>query len=75
VNQHNQKSEGKAGLDSRLVAIFLLTRIMDDGRNLDALTDAEHGLSRFLKLSPLDRSMVRAILVTALRKHNQIDSR
>jgi len=73
VNQHNQKSEGKAGLDSRLVAIFLLTRIMDDGRNLDALTDAEHGLSRFLKLSPLDRSMVRAILVTALRKHNQIE--
>jgi len=68
-----KSTKGKDGLEPRLAAIFLLTRVIDDGRNLDALTDAEHGLARYLKLSGRDQSMVRAILVTALRNHARIE--
>ncbi len=64
----------KAGLETRLVATLLLTRVMDDARNLDALCDRQHGLSQFLKLDTRDQGLARAITVTALRKHNQIEA-
>ena len=64
----------KPGLETRLVATLLLTRVIDDARNLDALCDRQHGLSRFLKLDPRDQGLARAIAVTAVRKHNQIEA-
>lgn len=64
----------KPGLETRLVATLLLTRVMDDGRNLDALCDHQHGLRQFLKLEPRDQSLARAIAITAVRKHNQIEA-
>jgi len=73
LSQKIPLAKDKPGLEPRLAATFILTRIIDDGRNIDALTDAEHGLGRYLKLNALDRAMVRAILVTALRHRNQID--
>ncbi len=53
---------------------MLLTRVMDDGRNLDALCDRHHGLGQFLKLEQRDQALARAIAVTAVRKHNQIEA-
>jgi len=53
---------------------MLLTRVMDDGRNLDALCDRLHGLGQFLKLEQRDQALARAIAVTAVRKHNQIEA-
>lgn len=64
----------KPGLETRLVATLLLTRVMDDGRNLDALCDRQHGLARFLKLEARDQGLARAIAITAVRKHNQIEA-
>ena len=63
----------KAGLASRQTAAMLLTRVIDDRRNLDALCDREHGLDQFLKLDEKDRSLVRAIVVTALRKRTHLE--
>ncbi len=64
----------KTGLEARLVATLLLTRTIDDARNLDALCDKQHGLSRFLKLDPRDQGLARAIAVTAVRNHNRIEA-
>ena len=64
----------KTGLETRLVATLLLTRVIDDTRNLDALCDRQHGLSRFLKLAPRDQRLARAIAITSVRKHNQIEA-
>ena len=64
----------KTGLETRLVATLLLTRVIDDTRNLDALCDRQHGLSRFLKLAPRDQGLARAIAITSVRKHNQIEA-
>lgn len=64
----------KTGLEARLVATLLLTRVVDDARNLDALCDKQHGLSRFLKLDPRDQGLARAIAVTAVRQHNRIEA-
>ena len=73
-NQKRQpKDAGKPGLAARLVATRLLTRVVDDGRNLDALCDASHGMREFLVLEARDRSLARAIAVTALRYRRPID--
>ena len=61
------------GLKPRLVATMLLTRVVDDGRNLDALTDREHGLNSYLNLSDPDRALAQAICRTALRNRNRIE--
>ena len=63
----------KPGLEPRLVATQLLTRVLDDARNLDALCDQQHGLARFQKLETRDQALVRAIVVTALRNRNRIE--
>ncbi|CAG1001420.1 Ribosomal RNA small subunit methyltransferase B [Rhizobiaceae bacterium] len=59
--------EGIAGLAPRQVAARLLGAVVDARTPLDALTDAEHGHPQFRALSARDRSLVRAILATALR--------
>jgi len=64
----------KPGLETRLVATLLLTRVIDDGRNLDALCDRQHGLDRYLKLDARDQGLARAITVTAVRNHNRIEA-
>lgn len=58
---------------ARLVAINLLTRVMDDHRNLDALCDRQHGLKEYLALAENDRALARAIVVTACRNHVRIE--
>ena len=60
------------GLECRLVATTLLTRVFDDGRNLDALCDRQHGMRQFLALNEKDRALARAIAITALRHRNRI---
>lgn len=64
----------KPGLETRLVATLLLTRVIDDARNLDALCDRQHGLDRYLKLEPRDQGLARAIAITAVRNHNRIEA-
>lgn len=59
--------EDVAGLAARQVAARLLAAVVDAKTPLDALTDAEHGHPQFRALPPRDRSLVRAILATALR--------
>jgi len=55
------------GLAPRKAAIRLLGAIVDARTSLDGLTDPEHGHPQFLALDGRDRSLLRAILVTALR--------
>ena len=63
----------KQGLAARSVAVRLITRVIDDGRNLDALCDRVNGLKEFLSLDLRDQGLARAIAVTALRNRNHID--
>lgn len=67
-------SSTKSGIAPRLVATTLLTRVIDDARNLDALTDRQHGLKDYLALASNDQNLARAIVVTALRNRNRIDA-
>lgn len=67
-------SSPKSGIAPRLVATTLLTRVIDDARNLDALTDRQHGLKEYLALAPNDQNLARAIAITALRNRNRIDA-
>ncbi len=69
----NTTKQTAAGIESRLAATFLLTRVIDDGRNLDALCDRKHGINKFLSLSERDQSLARAITITALRNRNRIE--
>lgn len=55
------------GLAARMTAAKLLAAVIDAKTPLDGLTDQEHGHPNFRALDPRDRSLVRAILVTALR--------
>lgn len=64
----------KPGLETRLVATLLLTRVLDDSRNIDALCDRQHGLKRYLDLDPRDQGLARAITVTCLRQRNRIEA-
>jgi 16S rRNA (cytosine967-C5)-methyltransferase len=55
------------GLAARTTAAKLLGAVIDAKTPLDGLTDHEHGHPNFRALDLRDRSLVRAILVTALR--------
>ena len=78
LNQDNNsyQPEGKArtGLVARKVATHIMTRVVDDARNLDALCDEVHGLSAYRALIAKDRAMIRAILMIALRRRVQIET-
>ena len=63
----------KPGLATRIAATLLLTRIIDDGRNLDGLLDTRHGPRQFSELSQADKALARAIVTVALRRRGEID--
>lgn len=55
------------GLASRKAAAKLLAAVVDAKTPLDGMVDAEHGHPQYAALSGPDRSLVRAILLSALR--------
>lgn len=55
------------GLPARKAAAKLLGAVIDARTPLDGLTDHDHGHPWYLALDQRDRSLVRAILATALR--------
>ena len=55
------------GLAARKAAAKLLAVVIDAKTPLDGLTDNDNGHPHYLTLDPRDRSLVRAILTTALR--------
>ena len=59
--------EDQAGLAARMAAAKLLGAIVDKRTSADGLTDDQHGHPQYLALDARDRSLVRAILATALR--------
>lgn len=61
------------GLNVRLCAAKLLHAVIAKATSLDGLTDAVHGHPQYLELDDRDRSLVRAILGTALRNRNTIE--
>ncbi len=74
ASSQKAKAIKKPGLETRLIATMLVTRVIDDSRNLDALCDRQHGVSRFLALEERDQALARAIAVTALRHKNRIEA-
>ena len=60
------------GLAARKAAAKLLAAVIDAKTPLDGLTDQEHGHPAFMALDGRDRSLVRAILATALRYRGTI---
>lgn len=60
-------TQSKPGLEARRVAAKLLAAIIDARTPMDALTDDSHGHPQYLRLEARDRSLVRAILMAALR--------
>jgi 16S rRNA (cytosine967-C5)-methyltransferase len=61
------------GLAVRQTAQRLLGAVIDTRTSLDGLTDDEHGHPQFRALDPRDRSLVRAILSSALRHRMTIE--
>ncbi len=57
----------RPGLAARVAAARLLAAIVDRKTPADGLTDDQHGNPQYLALEHRDRSLVRAILATALR--------
>jgi len=60
------------GLAARKAAARLLAAVIDAHTPLDGMTDAEHGHPQYRALDGRDRTLVRAILVTALRHRGTI---
>ena len=65
-------SSTKPGLPVRLAAAKLLAAVVDAHTPLDGLTDEANGHPSYLALDPRDRSLLRAILLSALRHRSQI---
>ena len=82
--QHDRRPTGQdrpddgapepVGLASRRAAARLLAAVVDAATSLDGLTDAEHGHPQFRALAERDRSLVRAIIVSALRFRRTIEA-
>ncbi|CCV10822.1 Fmu (Sun) domain protein [Mesorhizobium sp. STM 4661] len=66
-HQQNAGDQFVAGLAARKAAARLLAAVIDARTPLDGLTDHENGHPQYKALDLRDRSLVRAILVTALR--------
>lgn len=62
------------GLNVRLCAARLLHAVVAKNTSLDGLTDAVNGHPQYIALDERDRSLVRAILGTALRNRNTIET-
>ncbi|MEQ8940787.1 MAG: transcription antitermination factor NusB, partial [Roseitalea porphyridii] len=67
-------SAGKPGLAARQAAQRLLGAIVDARTPMDALTDDTHGHPHYLALDARDRSLVRAILMAALRHRGDLEA-
>jgi 16S rRNA (cytosine967-C5)-methyltransferase len=61
----------RAGLAARLAAASIASKVVDDRRSLEALTDAKGGLAAYRALDLRDRSLARAIAVTVLRHRGE----
>jgi 16S rRNA (cytosine967-C5)-methyltransferase len=64
----------RPGLAARLCAQRLLGAVIDTATSLDGLTDDAHGHPQYRALEPRDRSLVRAILSSALRHRQTIEA-
>ena len=64
----------RPGLAARQIAARLLSAVVDSRTSLDGLTDPASGHPQFRQLDPRDRSLVKAILVTALRFRGTIEA-
>lgn len=81
LNGHKRPSKrrinvdpNKPGLAARICAQRLLSAIVDAHTPMDALTDDAHGHPSYLILSGRDRSLVRAILMVALRYRGDLNA-
>ncbi|MEO0544898.1 MAG: transcription antitermination factor NusB [Pseudomonadota bacterium] len=70
----NDAGEPRPGLETRQCAHRLLSAIVDKSTPMDALTDDQHGHPSYLALAPRDRSLVRAILMAALRYRGDLEA-
>ncbi|WP_427025102.1 RsmB/NOP family class I SAM-dependent RNA methyltransferase [Aureimonas ureilytica] len=64
----------RPGIASRRTAARLLAAVVDARTSADGLTDRRHGHPDFLRLSPRDQGLVRAILLSALRRRGTIEA-
>lgn len=68
LHRKGQESDAVVpGIAARMAAAKLLAAVVDARTPLDGLTDHEHGHPQYRALDMRDRSLVRAILATALR--------
>ena len=70
--KRDASAPAKPGLVVRLAAAKLLGAVIDARTALDGLTDDEHGHPTYRALDARDRSLLRAILLSALRHRSQI---
>jgi len=69
----SKKSDPKsAGIQSRLVALRLISAVIDKKVSLDGLTDIKGGNPAYLALEPRDRALARAIILSSLRQNGTI---
>ncbi|MEM1375943.1 MAG: transcription antitermination factor NusB [Pseudomonadota bacterium] len=77
-NRRKKKSTeaglSRPGLNARQCAQRLLSAIVDARTPMDALTDDAHGHPTYLALERRDRSLVRAILMAALRYRGDLEA-
>ena len=64
----------KPGLAARLCAQRLLAAVIETSTSLDGLTDDDHGHPQYRALEMRDRSLVRAILSSALRHRGTVSA-
>ncbi len=64
----------RPGLAARLAGQRLLSAIVDSRTPMDALTDDSHGHPHYLALDARDRSLVRAMLMAALRHRGDLEA-
>ena len=67
-------TSARPGLAVRLCAQRLLGAVIDTATPLDGLTDETNGHPQYRALDARDRSLVRAILSSALRHRNTIEA-
>ena len=73
VDSSEFEGEWKPGLGSRVAAVKILSAVLDKQTSLDGMMDAENGNPVYRALSLADRSLVRAIVNTALRHLPRIE--
>lgn len=72
ADQPRSYAPAVAGLPARQAAAKLLAAVVDAQTSLDGLTDEENGHPAYRALDGRDRALVRAILLSALRRRGTI---